>query len=320
MAKRTPGLERPKSIIRKTIHSLGKVTEKKFYMHWVLWHWSDIAGAFIARHAEPQGIRKEVLYLYCYNAALRNELQMMMPQIVQQVNNYAGQKMITGIAFCRRWEQPDSEGIDEIRLAHQAKEKDLGRERRTMSLSLAEEEQAESIGTKAEDQELAAKVRELYRKHLQLQKLRRQQEWHSCASCGNLCAPEQKYCPICMSHQREKLNEAIRQVLRDIPWAHCKEVQEYVPECTPKLLNDQRAAMVQQLAAEVDVSDTESMKAKNLVMLYRCLPPEQLTEEEITRSLYRLRFNLHRPKDYKAPKRYSVIPLGKKNPKDRRQP
>ncbi len=67
MAKRTPGLERPKSIIRKTIHSLGKVTEKKFYMHWVLWHWSDIAGAFIARHAEPQGIRKEVLYLYCYN-------------------------------------------------------------------------------------------------------------------------------------------------------------------------------------------------------------------------------------------------------------
>ena len=320
MAKRTPGLERPKSIIRKTIHSLGKVTEKKFYMHWVLWHWSDIVGAFIGRQAEPQGIRQEILYLYCYNAALRNELQMMMPQIVQQVNNYAGQKMIKGIAFCRRWEQPDSEGIDEIRMAHQAKEKDMGRERRQISLTTEEQEQAELLGTQVEDQELAAKVRELYRKHLQLQKLRQQQDWHPCASCGSLCESAKKYCPLCTSRQREKLNEAIRQVLRDIPWAHCREVQEYVPECTPKLLNDQRSAMVQQLAAEVDVSDTESIKAKNLVMLYRCLPPDQLTEEEITRSLYRLRFNLHRPKDYKAPKRYSVIPLGKKGKKDRRQP
>ena len=71
--------------------------------------------------------------------------------------------------------------------------------------------------------------------------------------------------------------------------------------------------MVQQLASEVDVSDTKSLKAKNLVMLYRCLPPEQLTEDEIVRTLYRLRFNLHRPQDYKAPKRYSVIKLGRKD-------
>ena len=319
MAKRSPGLESPKSIIRKTIHSLGKAPEKKFYMHWVLWHWGDIVGEFIASHAEPQGIRKDVLYLYCYNAALRNELQMMMPQIVQQVNNYAGQQMITGIAFCRRWENPDTEGIDEIRLAHQEKEEDLGRERRKVSLTDEEMQQAAAIGTQVEDQELGEKVRSLYRKHLQMQKLRRQQDWHPCAECGSLCPPERTLCPICAARQREKLNEAIRQVLRDIPWAHCKEVQEYVPACTPKLLNDQRSAMVQQLAREVDVSDTESLKARNLVMLYRCLPPEQLTEEEIKRSLYRLRFNLHRPKDYKAPKRYSVIPLGRKGTKDRRQ-
>ena len=51
---------------------------------------------------------------------------------------------------------------------------------------------------------------------------------------------------------------------------------------------------------------------RTLVMLYRCLPPEQLNEDNITRALYALRFDMHRPKDYKAPKRYDVIKLGRR--------
>ena len=114
---RSPGLERPDTIIRKTIHHMGGNAEKKYYMHWVLWHWPEIVGDFIARNTSPQGIRKDTLYIYSDNSALRNELQMMMPQIVQSVNNYAGQKMIDKVAFSKRWEKSDSEGIDEIRLS-----------------------------------------------------------------------------------------------------------------------------------------------------------------------------------------------------------
>ena len=79
---RSPGLERPDSIIRKTIHHMGSSCEKKYYMHWVLWHWPEIVGDFIAHNTSPQGIRKDTLYIYSDNSALRNELQMMMPQIV----------------------------------------------------------------------------------------------------------------------------------------------------------------------------------------------------------------------------------------------
>ena len=91
---RSPGLERPDSIIRKTIHHMGSSYEKKYYMHWVLWHWQEIVGEFVARNTSPQGIRNKTLYIYSDNSALRNELQMMMPQVVQSVNNYAGQKML----------------------------------------------------------------------------------------------------------------------------------------------------------------------------------------------------------------------------------
>lgn len=313
MAKRTPKLEPVKSVIPRWVHERGAVFEKKFFAHWVLWHWADIVGEYNARNAEPQGIRQEVLYLYCGNSTLRNELVMMQEQIVQLVNNYAGQRMISGIAFGRRWEHPDTEEMGDIRISHTAWEENWGKERQKIVLSAEEEAAAEAVGVGAQDADIVRMARMLYRKSVQMNKLHAtRHDWHPCEKCGLLTPPEHRWCTACLRSRREQRAADIRQVLRDIPWARCKEVQKYVPECTPKLLNEQRAAMVQQLAAEVDVRDTTSIKALNLVMLYRCLPPEQLTEEEIIRSLYRLRFNLHRPKDYKAPKRYSVIPLGKK--------
>ena len=312
MARRTPGLERPDSIIKKTIHNMGKPAELRYYIHWVLWHWPDIVGEFIARNTEVQGIRKEVLYLYSDNAALRNELQMMMPQIVQQVNNFAGQKMISKVFFGKRWDKADTEGLEEIRLNRQEKEENIGAKRRRMPLTETEMQQAEQLAAQAGDAEIGAAAANVYRKYLQMQKLRLQDNWQKCPVCGRLMEPGAQLCIECSRREREQLTASIRQVLRDMPWARYKDVREFVPKCTPKLLNEQRAAMVQKLSAEVEAGDTTSMKAKTLVMLYRCLPPEQLNEDNITRTIYALRFDLHRPRDYKTPKRYDVIKLGRR--------
>lgn len=313
MAKRTPNLDLIKSVIPCWVRERGTAFEKKFFAHWVLLHWADIVGNYNARNVEPQGIRKEILYLYCGNSALRNELMMMQEQMVQMVNNYAGQKMIAGIAFGRRWEHPDTDEIKEIRKDRAVREENWGKERQKIVLSAEETVIADSVGSRAQDPDIARMARMLFGKNMQMNKLHVQKHgWHPCETCGTLAPPEQKWCTACLRQKKEQRSAAIRQVLHDIPWARCREVQEYVPECTPRLLNEQRAAMVQQLAAEVDVNDTTSIKALKLVMLYRCLPPNKLTENEILSSLYRLRFNLHRPDDYKAPKRYSVIPLGKK--------
>ncbi|SDZ90921.1 DciA family protein [Selenomonas ruminantium] len=309
---RSPGLERPDTIIRKTIHHMGGNAEKKYYMHWVLWHWPEIVGDFIARNTSPQGIRKDTLYIYSDNSALRNELQMMMPQIVQSVNNYAGQKMIEKVAFSKRWEKSDSEGIDEIRLAAPPDDENLGRERRKMPLSPAEMQAAESLGAAASDGEIGRAISGLYRKHLQMQKLKLAKNYQKCSQCGRLMPPDAAICDDCSRKQRESITAAVRQVLRDMPWARYPEVKKYVPEATTKMVNEQRSIMVQKLAADTDVNDKTSIKAKTLVMLYRCLPPEQLNEDNITRALYALRFDMHRPKDYKTPKRYDVIKLGRR--------
>lgn len=304
-------MEHTSTIIPKAIHALGPKAEREYYMHWVLWHWADIVGVNFANHVTAMGIRNKVLYVSCDDSTWSNETRMMSPMVIQKVNNYAGQAMVKEIHFVRPREQEKIEKeLLRARLASLDREElDVGKARRKIAETEDDVRAAQEMTAAVEDKDLSQVLRGLYRKDRQLTKLRLEKSWHPCRNCGRLCEPQKALCSFCQAKEEEKLRLAVRTVLRDIPWARCSEVREYVPECTPKLLNEQRAIMVQQLASKVEFNDTTSLKAKNLVMLYLCLPPDQLNDEVMKRAIYDLRFNLHRPKDYRAPKRYDVIPL-----------
>ena len=66
----------------------------------------DIAGDAIARHIQVMGIRNKVLYVACDDAVWAQEIRMMMPKIVQTVNNYAGQALIKELHFVKKWAKP----------------------------------------------------------------------------------------------------------------------------------------------------------------------------------------------------------------------
>ena len=307
MAKRTPGLETAKSIIPKAIHALGKKQEKEYYAHWVMWHWKEIVGETVARHVRPLSIRGKVLRLYAPDSVWANEMRMMMPQIVQAVNRFAGGDMIKEIQFGSSFSVREDAAP-----YHVLPERDMGRARARISLTPQAMDAVKSSCSGVQDEEISSALSRLLQKHKQLEELRRMDEWHACAACGTLIAPAECLCWACRKKEREALRFAVRSVLRDMPWARFKEVRKFVPACTPKLVNEQRALLVQRLAGDVELANPKSLAAKTLVMLYACLPPEKLTEEAVRRTLYQLRFDLHRPKDYKAPKRYDIIPLGGK--------
>lgn len=309
MAKRTPGLEMAKSILPKAIHALGRKQETEYYAHWVMWHWQEIVGEAVARHVRPLSIRNRVLRLYTPDSVWANEMRMMMPQVIGEVNRFAGGEMVKEIQFSRSFQAQEERAECSVR---EAKERDIGRARAHISLSAETMEAVRSSCRVVEDEDLQAAVRCLYRKHKQMEALRQEDGWHDCPSCGARIESEECLCFACRRKKRAALRAAVRSVLRDMPWARCKDVRAFVPECTPKLVNEARALLVQQLAAEVKLEDDTSLSAKALVMLYACLPPDELTEDAVRRTLYRLRFDLHRPKDYKAPKRYAIIPLGRK--------
>lgn len=131
MAKRTPGLEKVVSIIPKAIHELGSKQEREYYQHWVLWHWADIVGEVYARNVKALRIRRQTLYVYCRDSVWGSETRFRMPQIIQQVNNYAGTKMIKDIKLSQPWDEQDEEG--DVKAPEDEKRQLLPKSRKSMS-------------------------------------------------------------------------------------------------------------------------------------------------------------------------------------------
>ena len=314
--KRTPWLEKTDKIIPRWVKSKGTEFELEYRKRWVLTYWRDIVGDVIARHVELMGIRKKTLLYYSSSSAWNNEMRLLMPQIVDKMNRFAGCEIIRDVKLTRRWEKPEAGDVLSFRAwlrQEESKIPDFRKERERTLLTSDEEAGAKELVSASEDSDLGNLLGQIYRKNIQLRKVKSQHGWVPCSDCGTLTEPVAKppLCPACRSKRAADIRAAIRQVLTDMPWARPPEVAEYVPGATPKLVSEQRALLVQKLAAEVDVNDKTSLKAMQLVMLYRVLPPDQLTEDAIDRALYALRFDLHRPKNYVAPKRYNVIKLGK---------
>ncbi len=310
--RRTPWLEKTRAVLPRSVRKFGPEVAREFERRQVLTHWPDIVGATIAKRVKAVALEGKVLLLYTAEPVWANQLRMMMPDIVQKVNSYAGQKIIKELRFTRRKAPPaEAETPGETPAAPAPIKKQ----------PVAEDalERAREVSDLTDDEQLAKELLRISLRREQQKAWRKSQGYHPCPLCGSPTEPDRELCPACLSKKREELHSQVRAVLKDMPWARLKDVQEYVPECTTYILNDQRSYMVQQLAMQVDVRDKKSLLARTLVMLDRAIPPEKLTDEIINKTLYRLRFDLHRPPGYKMPKRYDVLPLGKKGKKGEKE-
>ncbi len=315
MAKRTPGMEMVNTILPKSIHALGPKVEKLYRRHFILWHWQDIVGEAIASNVFPMGIEHDRLWLYARDATWRNEVQMMQVDILQKVNNYAGERLVREMRFGRKWE-----GIrfrEEAQTPENTREFHLGKELCKVNLTDSELVLRKEQCSKVEDAELQKKLHILLLRQSKLTKFKKSRNWHVCKDCSALCPEGEQRCSICASRHEGEIRRAVRRILTELPWLRCGEIKEQVPECTPYMVNSQRASMVQELAKNVKLEDADTIRAKRLVMLHLCLPPEHLTEDIVKRTLYNLRQDLSKPTEFKPLKRYDYLP--RKHARDKRK-
>lgn len=309
MAKRMPGIEQVNTILPKSIHALGPKVEKLYRRHFVLWHWSHIVGETIAAHVHPMGIEHGRLWLYSMDSSWRNEIQMMQTEILQKVNRYAGECLVHEMRFSRKWEKPEFQGMKQD---EDNNEETLKRYIIKENLTDDEMECMKRDCSSVEDEELAGRLYRLMISQKKLTKWKESQSWHPCSDCGTLCPREEERCNVCDRRHRAEVQRKVRHILQEIPWMRYGEIRKQVQESTPYMVNSLRASMVQEMAKTVNFGDFESMSAKRLVMLHRCLPPEQLTEDVMRRTLYYLRKDLSKPREFKTVKRYDYIPRGRR--------
>ncbi|MBR3457675.1 MAG: DUF721 domain-containing protein [Selenomonadaceae bacterium] len=314
MTKRTPGLELVDTIIPKSIHELGPKVEKLYRRYFVLWHWKDIVGEAIASNVKPMGIEHEKLWLYSADSSWRNEIQMMQTEILRKVNRYAGEKLVAEMQFCRKWDNVPSYDLEEKR-TQQPKEFHLGRTIQKVNLTEEEIKKAASDCFAIEDDELRDKMQRFMLNHQKMTKFKETHQWHKCMDCDALCPEGKVRCSACARRHASEIRGKVRSILQELPWLRYGEIKKQVPECTPYMVNSQRASMVQVIARRVELKDFRKLEAKRLVMLHLCLPPEQLTEDIVKRTLYRLRTDLAVPKEFKPVKRYDYLGKGTKKKK-----
>lgn len=305
------GFESPNDIIFRTIRGLGKKVDKAYLAHTVFLHWEDIVGRDMAKHVLPQGIRRDTLYLYTDNSALRNELMMLQSRLAAKINSYAASSLVKKIVFTGKWEKAAANQSRE-NIGSQFEKVNLGAEKNKIALTDTQLARAEELAAISSDDDISKNAKLLYEKFLKLQGAKLQLGYHKCPVCGTLIKPDENICYDCQLKEKEKKFASIRQVLVDIPWAHFADVKKYVPSASTRDVNYERARLVDKLCGEVMADDTESLKARTLVMLYRQIPHDKLTTDIMARTIYELRASLVKPANYKAPKRYEAIRLGKK--------
>ena len=325
--KRTGTMETPGAVMPRYVKGLGAKSRTMFQSHMLMAKWPEIVGQAIAANVHPVRMTHHVLYLSCSDSSWANEIRLMQTDILEKIEDATGEGFVKELHFLR----PGLRGFV-AKCAGDDTPEEEGPDISGIKLSAEESTQASEMASCIGDEKLREKAERLAGDVMKLRHLRREEGWLPCALCGTLAEPvsgraavrenkstiEHEYsgiemddavlCPSCARRMKEKTAYRVRQFLMDIPWATYAQVKAEI-DCPSSLVNDERASLVQRYTRRVKWGDFTSMDAKMLVMLYRCVPPESLTDDMMRRTLYKLRWSLIHDETFKPIKRYDVIRL-----------
>lgn len=305
--RRNPGMEKINLVIPKSIHALGKKIERIYQEHFALAHWKEIVGEGIAAHVLPIGIEGEKLMLYASAPAWRNEIMLMQLAILARFNTFAGFEMVKELAFS--WKKGEAHSFDLKSGAGEPKEDGQEEYRKALEKAALTEEEQDSCRkcvSFVRDERLRKTFLGLAEKRRKREKAKSALGEKPCPKCGRFFDGT-GICPFCQRSERAERRRLIRRYMLDLPWARYAQIKETVP-CTPAMVASERSRLVQELGRRIEFGDWESLEAKTLVMLYRSLRPEQLSEEIVRRTLYDLRRDLAKGAVFRPfPKRAEVM-------------
>jgi hypothetical protein len=274
---------------------------KEFKRHMVFFYWPKIVGRDIAQQVHPVRMEFATLFLHASSSVWANQIMMMQLDIIQKVNAFAGEELVKKLRFSTAGDKEQEGNLPEYQQA------DLAKALARISLDDNDIKAVQADCAAIADEKVRAALVRFACHQKKLEKLKAEHGWHACSGCGVLCPPAEKYCRACGRMVRQQKEAAVRKFLQDIPWARFAEVNKEIADVTPAMVNKQRVRLLQRLMKQVKQGDTKSVEAKAVVMLYRSVPPEQLTDDLMRRTIYKLRFDLIRDGKFKPHRRYDAI-------------
>ena len=271
--------------VRAAIHRLGPSFERDYITHTTLSHWADIMGEMVARRVRAVAIKDKKLFLYAPDAVWKNEMRMSAPEIVQRVNNYAGGRMVTEIAFARTM-RPIMETADDA-----AAETPAAYRRALAQTGLTDAEIAHgaALASAASDSDLRTHIERAYLTTRKARHLKEARGLTPCPVCGRFVSGA---CMDCRRSEERGLRREVRAILRREPWAKLADITRRIPSADALMVGSERADLIRSIAGRTEYTAQDSENARLLTMLHRGLPPEQVTPKKIQSTFWELRNEL----------------------------
>ena len=282
-------------IMKESLKALGDDFYTKYLRNSLISNWQDIVGKNYAKKVKPLRIEHKKLFVYTGDSSWKSTIFAFKPKLIEKINNYFEADLIDDILFGRPSERP-REVLDVVEAP--PKPVDIVQSVRSMVLTDEELEEIKKSCECIEDDTLRETFFKASISRAKSEKYKKGQGWHECPSCGVLCQPEQKICSKCKSLQEEALEKVVIGIFKEVPWASYAEIKreiekampQMVDECTSEKVERLRGMLVQQIAQTLDKKNQNSINS--LVMLFKGVKPEELTDALIAKALYELRYDL----------------------------
>ena len=282
-------------IIKNSLKALGDDFYIKYLRQSLFTNWQDIVGINYAKRIKPLRIEYKRLFVYASDSTWKSTLYAYKSKIIKQINDYFDEDLVEDIIFGRPGERP-KENNNTILAPQQPV--DPAKIIRAITLTDEELKEIEESCKCIEDDTLRATFLKTSISRAKSEKYRKSQGWHDCPNCGSLCPAEQKICSRCKNQQYEIFEKTIIHILHEVPWAAYSEIKseieksmpQMIEECTPEKVESLRGTLVQQMAQTLDNKDPNRIKL--LVMLFKGVKPEDLSDKLISKALYELRYDL----------------------------
>ena len=271
--------------VRAAIRRLDPSFERDYITHTTLSHWADIMGEMVARRVRAVAVKDKKLFLYAPDAVWKNEMRMSAPEIVQRVNNYAGGRMVTEIAFARTM-RPIMETADDA-----AAETPAAYRRALAQTGLTDAEIAHgaALASAASDSDLRTHIERAYLTTRKARHLKEARGLTPCPVCGRFVSGA---CMDCRRSEERGLRREVRAILRREPWAKLADITRRIPSADALMVGSERADLIRSIAGCTEYTAQDSENARLLTMLHRGLPPEQVTPKKIQSTFWELRNEL----------------------------
>jgi hypothetical protein len=275
-------MHKMKDIVSNTIRNLG--LQKPYNDQSVIVHWSEIVGDDIAANAYARSVQQGTLMVSVNSSVWSHHLSMMKESIIDKINQFIGYKLIFDIRFQAGYfsnsQNEEDTAINTIpNIKYQLSK---------VKLDEYDVQTMQETSNHISDKYLKQKILRIMRKDFALKKIKKQHNWHQCASCTVLCPPEETYCIACTLNKKQKLLYTIINTLKEIPWIRYAELYEHIT-CTEEEFQQAKYTLTAFISRDIQEGDNDKFKVMSFIMLTTGAKIEAVNDAIINKTLEKFR-------------------------------